>query len=140
MADNTFMLEIVTPEKILFKDEVEFMVAPAVDGEIGVMRNHAPLVAALKIGVLRYKDSKGSEKRVAVSGGFMEIIDNTGRILAETAELGEHIDVLRAKAARERAERRLAQRDETINAIRAEQALKRAIARIRQLELSSPWI
>ena len=62
---------------------------------------------------------------------FMEIIDNTGRILAETAELGEHIDVLRAKAARERAERRLAQRDETINAIRAEQALKRAIARIR---------
>jgi F-type H+-transporting ATPase subunit epsilon len=131
MADNTFMLEIVTPEKILFKDEVEFMVAPAVDGEIGVMRNHAPLVAALKIGVLRYKDSKGSEKIVAVSGGFMEIIDNTGRILAETAELGEHIDVLRAKAARERAERRLAQRDETINAIRAEQALKRAIARIR---------
>ena len=131
MADNTFMLEIVTPEKILFKDEVEFMVAPAVDGEIGVMRNHAPLVAALKIGVLRYKDSKGSEKRVAVSGGFMEIIDNTGRILAETAELGEHIDVLRAKAAKERAERRLAQRDETINAIRAEQALKRAIARIR---------
>jgi F-type H+-transporting ATPase subunit epsilon len=131
MADNTFMLEIVTPEKILFKDEVEFMVAPAVDGEIGVMRNHAPLVAALKIGVLRYKDSKGSEKRVAVSGGFMEIIDNTGRILAETEELGEHIDVLRAKAARERAERRLAQRDETINAIRAEQALKRAIARIR---------
>jgi F-type H+-transporting ATPase subunit epsilon len=131
MADNTFMLEIVTPEKILFKDEVEFMVAPAVDGEIGVMRNHAPLVAALKIGVLRYKDSKGSEKRVAVSGGFMEIIDNTGRILAETAELGEHIDVLRAKAARERAERRLAQRDETINSIRAEQALKRAIARIR---------
>jgi F-type H+-transporting ATPase subunit epsilon len=131
MADNTFMLEIVTPEKILFKDEVEFMVAPAVDGEIGVMRNHAPLVASLKIGVLRYKDSKGSEKRVAVSGGFMEIIDNTGRILAETAELGEHIDVLRAKAARERAERRLAQRDETINAIRAEQALKRAIARIR---------
>lgn len=131
MADNTFMLEIVTPEKILFKDEVEFMVAPAVDGEIGVMKNHAPLVAALKIGVLRYKDAKGTEKKVAVSGGFMEIIDNTGRILAETAEKGENIDVLRAKAAKERAERRLAQRDETINAIRAEQALKRAIARIR---------
>jgi F-type H+-transporting ATPase subunit epsilon len=131
MADNTFMLEIVTPEKILFKDEVEFMVAPAVDGEIGVMRNHAPLVAALKIGVLRYKDSKGSEKRVAVSGGFMEIIDNTGRILAETAELGEHIDVLRAKAARERAERRLAQRDETINAIRASKPLRcRSIGRV----------
>ena len=131
MADNTFMLEIVTPERILFKDEVEFMVAPAVDGEIGVMRNHAPLVAALKIGVLRFKDGKGVEKKMAVSGGFMEIIDNTGRILAETAEPGEHIDVLRAKASKERAERRLAQRDETINHIRAELSLKRAIARIR---------
>lgn len=131
MAENTFMLEIVTPEKILFKDEVQFMVAPAVDGEIGVMKNHAPLVAALKIGVMRYNDSKGTEKKIAVSGGFMEIIDDTGRILAETAEKGEDIDVLRAKAARERAERRLAQRDETINHVRAEQALKRAIVRLK---------
>jgi F-type H+-transporting ATPase subunit epsilon len=131
MADNTFMLEIVTPEKILFKDEVDFMVAPAVDGEIGVMKNHAPLVAALKIGVLRYKDGSGNEKKIAVSGGFMEVIDNAGRILAETAEKGENVDVLRAKASKERAERRLAARDETINHIRAEQSLKRAIARIR---------
>jgi F-type H+-transporting ATPase subunit epsilon len=131
MAENTFMLEIVTPEKILFKDEVQFMVAPAVDGEIGVMKNHAPLVAALNIGVMRYNDANGTEKKVAVSGGFMEVIDNTGRILAETAEKGEDIDILRAKAARERAEKRLAQRDETINHIRAEQALKRAIARLK---------
>ncbi len=131
MADNTFMLEIVTPERILFKDEVDFMVAPAVDGEIGVMRNHAPLVAALKIGVLRYKDGKGAEKKMAVSGGFMEVIDNTGRILAETAEPGEYVDVLRAKASKERAERRLAQRDESINQLRAELSLKRAIARLR---------
>ncbi len=131
MADNTFMLEIVTPERILFKDEVEFMVACGADGEIGVMKNHAPLVAALKIGVLRYKDGKATEKRMAISGGFMEIIDNTVRILAETAEPGEHVDVLRAKASKERAERRLAQRDETINHMRAELSLKRAIARIR---------
>jgi len=131
MAENTFMLEIVTPERILFKDEVDFMVAPAVGGEVGIMKNHAPLVAALNIGVLRYNDSKGVEKKVAISGGFMEVIDNTGRILAETAELGEHVDALRAKASKERAERRIAQRDETINYIRAEQSLKRSIARLK---------
>lgn len=131
MADNTYMLEIVTPERILFKDEVQFMVAPAVDGQIGVMRNHAPLVAALNIGVLRYKGAGGNEEKIAISGGFMEVIDNTGRILAETAEKGEEVDVLRAKAARERAERRLAQRDEAINYTRAEQALKRSIARLK---------
>jgi F-type H+-transporting ATPase subunit epsilon len=61
---------------------------------LSIISINPPLVAALKIGVLRYRDSKGSEKRVAVSGGFMEIIDNTGRILAETAELGEHMDNL----------------------------------------------
>lgn len=131
MADNTYMLEIVTPERILFKDEVQFMVAPAVDGQIGVMKNHAPLVAALNIGVLRYKGAAGQDEKIAISGGFMEVIDNTGRILAETAEKGEEVDVLRAKAARERAERRLAQRDEAINYARAEQALKRSIARLK---------
>lgn len=131
MADNTFMLEIVTPERILFKDEAQFLVAPGVDGEIGVMKNHAPLVAALKIGVLRYTNSVGKSNRIAMSGGFVEIIDNTGRIIAETAERGDDIDVLRAKAAKERAERRLAQRDETINHVRAEQALKRAISRLK---------
>ena len=131
MADNTFMVEIVTPEEILFRDEVSFLVAPGTEGELGIMRNHAPLVGALKIGVLRYKDPNGNQKKMAVSGGFMEVVDNVARILAETAEPGEHIDVLRAKAARERAEKRLQARDETINALRAEMALKRAIARLK---------
>ena len=103
MAENTFMLEIVTPEQILFKDEVQFLVAPAVEGELGVLRNHAPLVAALKIGVLRYKDAQNKEQKIAMSGGFMEVVDNTARVLAETAEHGYEIDVLRAKAAAERA-------------------------------------
>ncbi len=131
MAENTFMLEVVTPEQILFKDEVQFMVAPGVEGELGVMRNHAPLVAALKIGVLRYKDAGGSQKRMALSGGFIEVVDNTARILAETAEDGDEIDILRAKAAKERAERRIAERDENINYTRAHMSLQRAITRLR---------
>ena len=131
MAENTFMLEIVTPEQILFKDEVQFLVAPAVEGELGVLRNHAPLVAALKIGVLRYKDAQNKEQKIAMSGGFMEVVDNTARVLAETAEHGYEIDVLRAKAAAERARRRLTQRDENINYSRAQLAMQRAIARLR---------
>lgn len=131
MADNTFMVEIVTPEEILFRDEVQFLVAPGTEGELGILRNHAPLVGALKIGVLRYKDPNGNQKKMAVSGGFMEVVDNVARVLAETAEQGENVDVLRAKQAKERAEKRLQARDETINALRAEMALKRAIARLK---------
>lgn len=131
MAEDTFMLEIVTPEQILFKDEVQFLVAPSVEGELGVLKNHAPLISALKIGVLRYKDSKGVQKKMALSGGFVEVIDNVARVLAETAENGDQIDVLRAKASRERAEKRLAQRDEDINHIRAQMSLQRAMARLK---------
>lgn len=131
MADSTFMVEVVTPERVLYQDEVQFLVAPGAEGELGVMRNHAPLVAALSIGVLRYRDNTGQPKRMAVSGGFMEVIDNVARILAETAEHGEDVDVMRAKAARERAEKRLQARDENLNLARAEMALKRAIARLK---------
>lgn len=131
MADNTFLLQIVTPEQILFRDEIQFLVVPGAEGELGVMRNHAPLVASLKIGVLRYKDEAGNYRRMALSGGFLEVVDNVARVLAETAERGEDIDVIRAKAALERAERRIAQRSEDINLARAEMALQRAIARIK---------
>jgi F-type H+-transporting ATPase subunit epsilon len=134
MAENTFMLEIVTPEQILLKDEVQFLVAPAVEGELGVMRNHAPLISSLKIGVLRYKDERGVQKRMAISGGFIEVIDNVARVLAETAEHGEEIDVLRARASKERAEKRLSQRDDNINFTRAQMSLQRAIARLKAAE------
>lgn len=134
MAENTFMLEIVTPEQILFKDEVQFLVAPAVEGELGVLRNHAPLISSLKVGVLRYKDERGVQKRMAISGGFVEVIDNVARILAETAERGEEIDVLRARSSKERAEKRLSQRDDNINFTRAQMSLQRAIARLKAAE------
>ncbi|MGI5911355.1 MAG: F0F1 ATP synthase subunit epsilon [Syntrophomonadaceae bacterium] len=135
MADNTFMLEIVTPEQILFRDEVQFMVAPGAEGELGFMKNHAPLVAALNIGVLRYKDVSGTFKKIALSGGFVEVIDNVARILAETAEHGGEIDVLRAKAAKERAEKRLQEREANTNLSRAEMALKRAVARLKAADV-----
>jgi F-type H+-transporting ATPase subunit epsilon len=131
---GTFMLEIVSPEELLFKDEVQFVVVPEVNGDLGVLRNHAPMIAALDAGIVRYTDTNGAIKKVAISGGFMEVMHNVARILAETAEPGSQIDLLRARAAKERAESRLAARTEDTNLARAEMALQRAIARIRAAE------
>lgn len=132
---GTFMLEIVSPEERLLKDEVQFVVVPEITGELGVLRNHAPMIAALNIGVLRYTDANGAIKKMAVSGGFMEVNANEARVLAETAEIGSQIDLLRAKAARERA-KRIAAKAEDTNMVRAQMALQRAIARIKASEPS----
>lgn len=131
MADNTFMVEIVTPEQILFKNEVQFLVVPELNGELGVLKNHAPMIAALDMGVARYTDPDGKVKKIALSGGFMEVIYNEVRVLAETAEHGSEIDILRAKAARERAEKRLQMQDDNINRSRAEAAMRRAMNRLK---------
>ncbi|MDD4775396.1 MAG: ATP synthase delta/epsilon chain alpha-helix domain-containing protein, partial [Syntrophomonas sp.] len=80
-------------------------------------------------------DVDGRIKRMAISGGFMEVMNNEARVLAETAEPGDDIDVLRAKAAKERAEARLAAKAEDTNLARAEAALQRAIARIQAAEM-----
>lgn len=134
MAENTFMLEVVTPERIVWSDEAEFVVVPGAEGELGILKNHAPMVAGLKIGVIRFIDDGGELRHMAISGGFMEIMDNDAKILAETAEHGREIDILRAKAAKDRAERRLAERADQISYARAQMALQRAIARIRAAE------
>lgn len=128
---GTFTLEVVTPEKRLFKDDVQLVVVPEMNGEMGILRNHVPMFAALNIGILRYTDVDGEIKNIALSGGFMEVALNEARVLAETAEYGSKIDVLRAKAALERAQKRLSDRDADLNLGRAELALKRAITRLK---------
>jgi len=131
MPDNTFMLEIITPEEIFLREEVQFVVLPEPDGEVGILKNHSPLVAALDIGVLRYTDVNGNINKVAISGGFFKVIHNEARVLAETAEHGAEIDVIRAKKSLERALSRLRARNENINYTRAELSMKRAIARLK---------
>lgn len=135
MADNTFMLEVVTPENILLSDEVQFVVVPGIEGELGILANHAAIVAGLKVGVLRYTMPDASIRYMAISGGLMEVMDNDAKILAETAEHGRDIDILRAKAAKERAERRITERQDQISYVRAQMALLRAIARIKANEM-----
>ena len=130
---GTFSLRIVSPEGNVLKEDVEFVVLPGGLGELGILPNHAPLIAGLDVGVIRYT-LNGTIKRVAITGGFVEVIDNTAIVLADTAELAEEIDLARALEAKERAEKRLSAHSNEIDLRRVEYALRRAAARISAAE------
>lgn len=129
-------VELITPERLAFGDTVDMVVAPGVDGEIGILPQHAPLLTRLGLGELRLK--KGNDvKHVAISGGFMEVQKGSHvKVFAETAEMAEEIDVERARLAVERAKARLSKEEqvEEIDFAAAEAALSRAILRLKIAE------
>ncbi|WP_027364366.1 F0F1 ATP synthase subunit epsilon [Desulfotruncus alcoholivorax] len=127
--DKLQLLEIVTPERKVYSQEVRFVVVPGSEGELGFLPDHAPLVSALKIGLVRVHH-EGKILKIAVSGGFVEVRNSRVTVLANSAEREDQIDVKRAEAAKERAERRL-QGGGDIDVLRAEAALKRAINRLK---------
>ena len=129
MAGNTLKLEVVTPERKVLSEEIVSLIVPAIEGYLGILPNHAPIISGLEPGVIKYKVG-GDYKKMAISGGFLEVSANKASILANTAELAEEIDVQRAQAAKERAEQRL-QNKSDIDVLRAELALKRALARLK---------
>ncbi|WP_206811208.1 F0F1 ATP synthase subunit epsilon [Paradesulfitobacterium ferrireducens] len=130
---GTFTLRVVSPEGQVVKEEVEFAVLPGESGELGILPNHAPLIAGLQVGVMRYT-ANSSVRKLAISGGFVEVGDNKATVLADTAEPGDMIDLARALAAKERAEKRLSQRTPEVDVRRAEYALRKAVARINAAE------
>jgi len=130
MADKHITVEVVAPERIAFSNDVDFVVVPGIEGYMGILPQHAPIVSGLNIGVLKVIDA-GKETKVAISGGFMEVNENKVVILADTAELGSEIDVVRAKEAKERAEARLSSKSFDVDVARAEMALRRAVTRLK---------
>ncbi|MFP4428155.1 MAG: F0F1 ATP synthase subunit epsilon [Desulfovermiculus sp.] len=130
---STIRLEIVTPDKLVLSQDVEYAGVPGLMGQFGVLRNHIPFLSALAIGSLYYR-SEGKIHYVFLSGGFADVTQDKLTILAESAERAEEIDIARAKKAKERAEQRLQQERDRFNAARAEAALKRAIHRITTKE------
>ena len=121
---------VVTPDGTVYEGQAEMVIAQTTEGELGILPNHLPLVVPLTVGSVRIKANSKVE-HIAVSGGFMEVRRDEVNILAESAELPSDIDVARARAAKERAERRLAQaKKENSDFKRAELALKRAINRL----------
>lgn len=99
-------LEIVTPEKKVVDADVDSVTVPTATGEAGILPNHAPLISALKPGVLSYSN-KGAVERLAVAGGFVEVSNNQVSVLTDTAESPGEIDMAAAKTEREAAEREL---------------------------------
>lgn len=128
MSMSKMQLDIVTPERKVYSDEVDMVITRAAEGDIGILPKHAPLVSPLKATAVRIKKD-GEEELVAVSGGFLEVRPDKVTILAETAELPEEIDVNRAEAAKARAEERIARGEGDIK--RAELALARAKTRLQ---------
>ncbi|HET9494573.1 MAG TPA: F0F1 ATP synthase subunit epsilon [Chloroflexia bacterium] len=124
-------LEIVTAERqVLAEDDVDMVVAPAIDGEVGILPHHAPLITVLQIGELRLK--KGSdEQSIIIAGGFLEVLNDKVTILADVAERVEEIDVAAAEQARSRAEETLRNREQLGDSAGAEAALRLATLRLR---------
>jgi F-type H+-transporting ATPase subunit epsilon len=127
---RTLLCEIVTPERIVYTNEVEMVIAPTLDGEIGILPLHAPLVTVLTPGELRvrYNDNKDVEW-FAVAGGYLQVHEDKVIVLADAAEPASRIDVARARQAKEIAEQRMAEikdrpRDERAGASECEADLK----------------
>jgi len=131
MYDKSFNLEIITPARVVISEEVTSLSVPGVQGGFQVLYNHAPLMAAIDIGLMKVKDEEGKDKLYATSGGFVEVKDNKVVVLVETAERADEIDVLRAKAAKDRAAGRLHTRGSEVDMDRARVAMSRALNRLR---------
>jgi F-type H+-transporting ATPase subunit epsilon len=125
----TIKLDIVSVEKVVFSGDVDIVIAPGEEGQMGILPKHAPLMTTLSAGELIARQG-GEEFIMAISGGFLEIRPDRVIVLADAAERAEEIDIARAEAARKRAQEQLAHPTSHGEAIVAEAALRRAIARI----------
>lgn len=125
-----FKLKVVTPERLFFEGETQFVEFVTTAGAMGVYPEHIPMTAIISPGVLRiHQRNDGSVKKAALISGFVKVLPDQVTILAETAEWPGEIDEERAKRARERAEERL-KKQGSQEVLRAEMALKRALARL----------
>jgi len=100
------LLEIVTPERLAYSDEVDSVQLPGIEGELGVLPHHAPLVSTLGIGELRIRKG-GSEESFAIVGGFLQVLPDKVVVMAETADMASEIDLEKAQEARREAEKAL---------------------------------
>ncbi len=124
-------LEIVTPFGKTYENTIVSCTVPGAMGQFQVLKGHADMLSAVDIGQVRLQESNNTEKVLATSGGFCEVIDNEVRLIVESAEFADAIDVERAKRAKERAEKRLASHDADVDIVRAQSALLRALNRLR---------
>ncbi len=130
----TIKIDIVTAERSVFSEEVDIVIAPGIDGELGILPRHTPLMTALKPGEIIAR--KGTDEySLVVSGGFLEVRPERVIILADSVERAEEIDISRAEEAKRRAEQRMTEKYEPgFDAARVEATLQRALARMKVAE------
>jgi F-type H+-transporting ATPase subunit epsilon len=126
-------LDIVTAEREVFSDEVDEVVACGIEGQMGILPHHAPLMTMLRPGELLIKRG-GEEEYLAITGGFLEVRPDRIVILADACERSEEINVERAEAAKRRAEETLKTRPSGVDIVATEAALRRSLARLKVAE------
>lgn len=127
-------LEIVTPERLAYSDEVDMVLVPGVEGELGILPHHTPLVSLLGVGELRIRKG-GTEESFAIVGGFLQVRPDKVVVMAETADMAAEIDLEKALEARKEAERALEfGYHEGADLASARAALQQALLRIRVAE------
>ena len=123
-------LEIVSPERRAFTDEVDMVVVPGIDGQLGILPHHTRLITALGVGELRIKKG-GTEQSMLISGGFVEVRPDKVVVMADLAERSDEIDEARAIEARKRAEAELQETSDPVDIARVRAALQTALMRER---------
>jgi len=124
--------EVVTAERTVFQDEVDMVVAPGIEGQLGILPHHAPLMTSLTYGELIIHREGREDEYIAIGGGFLEVGPEHVTILADSAERAGEIDEARAEEARRRAEELMAQKQrEDVDFVRAEAALRRSMLRLK---------
>ena len=134
MSENQIHLKVISHENIVYESDINELYVQALDGRIGILPNHVPVVCGLDIGVAKTINAQ-EVKNIVVMGGILQFANNNAIILTDNAELDSDIDIVRAKNARERAEARLKAKDDNVDSVRAQIALSKAIARINAREL-----
>lgn len=129
----TMQIAVVTGEREIYRGEAEELIAPGSEGELGILPHHAALLTALKPGEMRIK-LRGEEDDLFISGGFLEVYNNTVTVLADAAEHAEDIDSARAEEARQRAQQRLSDLGDARERDMVNLALERAVVRLRIVE------
>jgi F-type H+-transporting ATPase subunit epsilon len=129
----TIRLEIVTPEKMVFSEDVDMILAWGVEGQLGILPHHAPLMTMLQPGDLMYR-KENREEYLTISGGFLEVRPDKVVVLADACERAEEIDVTRAEEAKKRAQEVLKTAATGVDAAAAEASLRRSLARLKAVE------
>jgi len=130
---SSLKLDIVTAERIVYSEDVDAVIAPGAEGQLGILPHHAPLMTILQAGELVVRKG-GEEDSLAISGGFLEVRPDRVIVLADSAERAEEIDTERAEAAKNRAEERLTEKTAETDVDRIEASLRRAMARLTVAE------